>query len=149
MQIDSSTYSSEYSPASPSPPRYCVTGAKAGRGKVLTPLLDRSGVDSPPDMVRRHIKLPLIRGPLEIHAYADTEDEDDDEDKEPTDVASLHEQLVALRLHLNNMDECVAESEIERMELGDRLTPFASPFVQRSNVLRRRPGTRIFIDPQT
>ena len=74
VQIDSSTYS----PASPSPPRYCVTGAKAGRGKVLTPLLDRSGVDSPPDMVRRHIKLPLIRGPLEIHAYADTEDEDDD-----------------------------------------------------------------------
>jgi len=51
VQLDSSTYSSEYSPASPSPPRYCVTGAKVGRGKVLTPPLDRSGVDSPPDSV--------------------------------------------------------------------------------------------------
>ena len=53
VQIDSSTYSSEYSPASPSPPRYCVTGAKVGRGKVLTPPLDRSGVDSSQDTVRR------------------------------------------------------------------------------------------------
>ena len=78
-------------------------------------------MDSPPDMVWCHIKPPLIRGPPEIHAYTDTEDEDDDEDKEPKKITSLHEQLVALRLRLNNMDECVAESEIERMELGDRV----------------------------
>ena len=86
-QIDSSTYSPHYSLASPSPPRYRVTGAKVGRGTVLTPPLDRSGVDSPPDTVRRHIKPPPIRGPPEIHAYTDTEDE---EDEEPTDVTSLH-----------------------------------------------------------
>ena len=36
-------------------------------------------------------------------------------------VASLHAQLAALRLCLNNMDERVAESEINRMELGDRV----------------------------
>ena len=68
-----------------------MTGAKVGRGKVLTPPLDCSGVVSPPDMVRRHIQLPPIRGPPKIHAYTDTEDEDEDEDKEeePTDVASL------------------------------------------------------------
>ena len=121
VQIVSSTYSPEYSPASPSPPRYRVTGAKVGRGKVLTPPLDRSGVDSPPDTVRHHIKQPPIRGPPEIHAYTDTEDEDDEEEEEeePTDVASLRAQLAALRLCLNYMDERVAESEIDWMELGD------------------------------
>ena len=98
-----------------------MTGAKVGRGKVLTLPLDRSGVDSPPDMVRRHIKPPPIRGPPEIHAYTDTEDEDEDEEEEPTDVASLRAQLAALRLCLNNMDERVAESEIDQMELGDRV----------------------------
>ena len=55
---------------------------------MLTPPLDRSGVDSPPDTVRHHIKQPPIRGPPEIHAYTDTEDEDEEEE-EPTDVASL------------------------------------------------------------
>ena len=113
-------YSPHYSLASPSPPRYRVTGAKVGRGTVLTPPLDRSGVDSPPDTVRRHIKPPPIRGPPEIHAYTDTEDEDEDEEEEePTDVASLRAQLAALRLRLNNTNECVAESEIDQMELGD------------------------------
>ena len=48
----------------------------------------------------------------------DIEEKDEDEDKEPTDIASLREQLAALRLCLNNMDERVAESEIDRTELG-------------------------------
>ena len=99
-----------------------MTGAKAGRGKVLTPPLDRSGIDSPPDTLRRHIKPPPIRGPPEIHAYTDTKDEDEDkEEQELTDVASLHAQLAALRLRLNSMDERVAESEIDQMELGDQV----------------------------
>ena len=88
---------------------------------MLTPPLDRSGVDSPPDTVRHHIKPPPIRGPPEIHAYTDTEEEDEKEEEEPTDVASLRAQLAALRLRLNSMDERVAESEIGRMELGDRV----------------------------
>jgi hypothetical protein len=75
--------------------------------------------------VRRHIKPPPIHGPPEIHAYTDTEDEDkeeeEEEEEEPTDVASLRVQLVALRLRLNNMDERVADSEIDQMELGDRV----------------------------
>ena len=121
VQIDSSTYSPQYSPANPSPPRYHVTGAKVGRGKVLTPPLDRSGVDSPPDTVRRHIKPPPIHGPPEIHAYTVTEDEDEDDEEGPIDIASLHEQLAALRLCLNNIDERVAESEIDQMELDDRV----------------------------
>ena len=125
MQVDSLTYSPQYSPASPSPPRYRVTGTKVGRGKVLTPPLDRSGVVSPPDTVGRHIKPPPICGPPEIHAYTDTEDEDEDdeeeEEEEPTDIAALRAQLASLRLRLNNMDERVAETEIDRMELGDRV----------------------------
>ena len=39
----------------------------------------------------------------------------------PNDIVSLHEQLAALRLRLNNMDERVAETEIDRMELGDKV----------------------------
>ena len=85
---------------------------------MLTPPLDRSGLDYPPDTSRRHIKPPLIRGPPEIHTYTDTEDEDEDKEEEPTDFASLREQLAALWLRLNNMDERVAESEIDRTELG-------------------------------
>ena len=101
-----------------------MTGAKVERGKVLSLPLDRSGVDSPPDTMRRHIKPPPIRGPPEIHAYTDTEDEDEDEDEEeeePTDIATLRAQLASLQLRLNNMDERVAEIEIDRMELGDRV----------------------------
>ena len=61
VQLDSSTYSPEYFPASPSPPRYRVTEAKVGRGKVLTPPLDRVGIDLPPGSVRCHIRPPPIR----------------------------------------------------------------------------------------
>ena len=127
VQVNSPTYSPQYSPASPSPPRYRVTGAMVGHGKVLTPPLDRSGVVSPPDTVRHHIKPPPIRGPPEIHAYTDTKDEDEDdeeEEEEPTGIAALRAQLASLRLRLNNMDERVAESEIDRMELGDRVYTF-------------------------
>ena len=121
VQQDLSTYSPEYTPASPSPPRHRVTGAKVGKGKVLTPPLDRTGMDLPPSSVRRHIRPPPIRGPIEVHTYTDSDDDDEEEEEEPNDVASLREQLAALRLRLNNMDERVAETEIDRMELGDRV----------------------------
>jgi len=122
VQQDLSTYSLEYSPTGPSPPRHRVSGAKVGRGKVLTPPLDL-----PPSSVCRHIRPPPIRGPPEIHACTDTEDEDKDdeeeeeEEEEPTDIAALRAQLASLRLRLNNMDERVAETEIDQMELGDRV----------------------------
>ena len=52
----------------------------------------------------------------------DTSDNDEEEEEEePTDVVVLHAQLATLRLCLNNMDERVAKSEINRMELGDRV----------------------------
>ena len=103
-------YSPEYSPASPSPPRHRVSGAKVGRGKVHTPPLDRTGIDLPPSSVHRHIRPPPIRGPIEVHAYTDSDDDEEEEEEEPNNVASLREQLAALRLRLNNMDERVAET---------------------------------------
>ena len=118
VQQDLSTYSPEYTPASPSPPRHRVTGAKIGRGKVLTPPLDRTSMDLPPSSVRCHIRSPPIRGPIEVHASTDS---DDEEEEEPNDIASLREQLTALLLCLNNMDERVAESKIDQIELGDRV----------------------------
>ena len=98
-----------------------MTGAKVGRGKVLTPPLDRTGMDLSPGSVSRHIPPPPIRGPAKVHAYTDFDDDDDNEEEEPSDITSLRKQLAALRLRLNNMDERVAETEIDRMELGDRV----------------------------
>ena len=121
VQQDLSTYSPQYTPASPSPPRHHVTGAKDSRGKVLTPPLDRTGMDLPPSSVRCHVRPPPIRGPIEVHAYTDSDDDEEEEEEEPNDVASLREKLATLRLCLNNMDEHVAETEIDRMELGDRV----------------------------
>ena len=122
VQQDLSTYSPEYSLASPSPPRHHVSRAKVGRGKVLTPPLDRTGTDLLPSSVHRHIRPPPIRGPIEVRAYTDSDvNDDDEEEEEPSDIASLREHLAALWLCLNNMDEHVAETEIDRMELGDRV----------------------------
>ena len=121
MQQDLPTYSPEYSPASPSPPRHRMSGAKVGRGEVLTPPLDRNSTDLLPGSVRRQIWPPPICGPPEVHAYTDSDNDEEEEEEEPSDIASLRKQLAALRLRLNNMDEHVAKTEIDRMELGDRV----------------------------
>ena len=88
---------------------------------MLTPPLDRTGMDLLPSSVCRHIRPPPIHGPIEVHAYTDSNDDEEEEEEEPNNVASLREQLAALRLRLNNMDESIAEMEIDRMELGDRV----------------------------
>ena len=48
-------------------------------------------------------------------------DSDEEEEEEKDDIAALREQLAALKLRLNNMDERVAESEIDRMDLDDKV----------------------------
>ena len=88
---------------------------------MLTPPLDHTGTDLLPSLVRRHIRPPPIRGPIEVHAYTDFNDDDDNDEEEPSDITSLRKKLAALWLLLNNMDERVAETEIDRMELGDRV----------------------------
>jgi hypothetical protein len=113
--------SPEYSPASPRPPRIRVVGWKVGHGKELHLPLDweeRESIDSNSGSVRRFRLPPPIRGPPEIHAYTDS---DDKEEEEKDNIAALHEQLAALKLRLNNMDEQVVESEIDQMDLDDKM----------------------------
>ena len=141
VQQDLSTYSPEYTPSSSSPPRHCVIGAKVGRGKVLTPPLDRSSTELPPSSVRRHIRPPPIRGPIEVHAYTYSDD-NKEEEEEPNDVASLLEQLTALWLRLNNMDELVAETEIDRMELGDRVDTLRKAVCSKIKRLAKATGNK-------
>ena len=107
----------------------CVWG-KVRQGKELTPPLDCTGTDLPPASVRFHIWPPPIRGPPEVHAYTDY----------TNDIASLHEQLAALRLCLNNMDERVAETEIDRMELGDRVDTLRKAVCSKIKCLAKATG---------
>jgi hypothetical protein len=112
--------SPEYSLASPSPPHVRVVGRKVGRRKELRPPLDREereSIDSNSGSVRHFRSPPPIRGPPEVYAYMDMDDKKD----ERSDIAALREQLAALKLRLNNMDERVAESEIDRMDLDDKV----------------------------
>ena len=67
-------------------------------------------------------------------------DTEDDDNEEPTDVPSLCEQLAALWLRLNNMDEHVAESEIERMELGDRVDTLRKAVCSKIKLLAKATG---------
>ena len=139
--------SPEYSSASPSPPRTRVVGRKVGREKELLLPLDcgeRESVDSNPSTVRGFISPPPIRGPPEIHAYMDSSEEE-----EKDDITALREQLAALKLRLNNMDECVAESEIDRMDLDDKVDTLRKAVCSKIKALRRRPGMRSSIGPQT
>ena len=81
---------------------------------------ERESIDSNPGSVWRFISPPPIRGLPEIHAYTDSKEEEEEEE-EKDDIAALREQLAALKLRLNNMDERVAESEIDRMDLDDKV----------------------------
>jgi uncharacterized protein involved in exopolysaccharide biosynthesis len=43
------------------------------------------------------------------------------EEEKDAEIKELREQLAALKLKLNNMDECMAEFEIERTNLDDKV----------------------------
>jgi hypothetical protein len=83
-----------------------------------------------------------VHGPPEVHVYTDSNDDDDNEEEEPNNIASLREQLAALRLRLNNMDESVAETEIEidRMELGDRVDTLCKTVCSKIKCLAKATG---------
>jgi hypothetical protein len=113
--------SPRYTPANPSLPRHHVLGQKFGIGKFLSPPLgrgERESIDSNLGSVW-HTRLPqLIHGPPEIWAYTNSDNEVEEEN---ADIKELREKLSALKLKLNNMDECMAESGIERMDLDDKI----------------------------
>ena len=97
-------------------------------------------MDSVLDSVLRFIKPPPIHGPPEIHTYTDSDDDDDDEEPEGSDIMALRLQLTALRLRLNNMDERVAKSEIDWMELGDRVDTLHKAICSKIKCLAKATG---------
>lgn len=106
----------EYSAASP--PRYRVT--ELGIGMVVIPQLRAIPVDSEEsalERVRCYRTLPPIRAPARVIEWTD----DDDDKKQDDDVAAFCKQLTTLHLRLNNMDEHVAETLVEMMELEDKV----------------------------
>jgi hypothetical protein len=116
-----------------------VRGAKVGIGKVLSPPLDRGErevIDSTLGSVRRTHSPPPIRGPPEIWAYTDSDEEEED----GAEIKELREQLTVLKLKINNMDERVAESEIERMDLDDKVDTLHKAMCSKIKCLAKATG---------
>ena len=70
-----------------------------------------------------------------MHAYTDN-----DEEEEKDNIAVLREQLAALKLWLNNMDERVAESEIDRMDLDDKVDTLRKAVCSKIKCLAKATG---------
>jgi hypothetical protein len=137
--------SPEYSPASPSPPHIFVVGRKVGRRKELRLPLDqeeRESIDSNPGSVRWFISPPPIRGPSEVYSYTDNENEEEEKD----DIAALREQLAALKLRLNNMDERVAKSEIDWMDLDDKVDTLRKAVCSKIKRLAKATGNEVLYE---
>jgi hypothetical protein len=58
-------------------------------------------------------------------------------DEEDDDVASLRRKLTMLRIRLNNMDERVAETQIESMEVEDKVEILRKALVSKMKRLYR------------
>ena len=134
--------SPEYSPTSASPPRTRVVGWKVDHGKELRPPLDcgeRESVDSNPSTGRRFLSPPAIRGPPEINSYTDSSKEEEDE---KDNIAALREQLAALKLCLNNMNERMAESEMDCMDLDDKMDTHCKVVCSKIKCLAKATGNK-------
>ena len=97
---------------------------------------ERESIDSNSRSVQRFTSPPPIRGPPEIHAYTDSDEEEEEKDN----IAALHEQVAALKLRLNNMDEQVAESEIDRMDLDDKMDTLRKAVCSKIKCLAKATG---------
>ena len=58
-------------------------------------------------------------------------------DEEDDDVESLRRKLTMLRIRLNNMDERVAETQIESMEVEDKMEILRKALVSKMKHLYR------------
>jgi len=72
-----------------------VIVGKVGRGKVLTPPLDRTGTDLPPSSVRATSGRHPIHGLIEVHAYTDSDDDDKEEESPATSPRSASSLLLS------------------------------------------------------
>jgi uncharacterized protein involved in exopolysaccharide biosynthesis len=93
---------------------------------------ERESIDSNPGSVRRFRLPPPIWGP-----QANT---DSDEEEEKDDISALREQLAALKLRLNNMDEQVAESEIDWTDLDDKVDTLRKAVCSKIKYLAKATG---------
>ena len=99
---------------------------------------ERESIDSNPGSVRRFRSPPPIQGPPEVYAYMDS----DDKEEEKSDIAALREHLAALKLRLNNMDERVAESEIDWMDLDDKVDTLCKAICSKIKRLAKATGNK-------
>jgi hypothetical protein len=83
-------------------------------------------------------------------------DSSEEEEEEGDEIKELREQLTTLKLRMNNMDERVAESEIERMDLDDKVDTLRKAVCSkikrlvkatRNEDLYRAPDPRVFSFP--
>jgi len=86
--------------------------------------------------VRQFRSPPPIRGPPEVYAYTDS----DDDEEERSDIAALREQLATLKLWLNNMDKRVAESEIDWMDLDNKVDMLRKAICSKIKCLAKATG---------
>ena len=75
-------------------------------------------------------------GPPEVYAYTDN----DDDEEERSDIAAVREQLAALKLWLNNMDEQMAESEIDQMDLYNKMDTLRKAVCSKIKCLAKATG---------
>ena len=73
----------------------------------------------------------------------------DDKEEEKSDIAALHEHLAALKLRLNNMDERVAESKIDRMDLDDKVDTLCKAVCSKIKCLAKATGNEELYRPPT
>ena len=62
------------------------------------------------------------------------------EEEEKDDITTLCEQIAALKLRLRNMDERVAESEIDRMDLEDKMDTLCKAVCSKIKCLAKATG---------
>ena len=98
---ESPTYSPEYTPASPSPPRR--SGPGIGKGLFVASNGKGKGQWIPPP----------IRGPPGKMEWSEEEEEEE--------VVMLRRKVAELQLKVNNMDERVAEAILGQMETDDKM----------------------------
>jgi hypothetical protein len=122
----------------PTEGKYKIVGRKTPLGyeKQLVPRLDRDDLEpdesifSTPTSGMHHRKPPPIRGPPGQFedSYEDSEDEDP--------YQGLRNEIAELKMKNNLLEECIAEAELGRMDMDDKME------ILRNAILRTMCGSR-------
>jgi hypothetical protein len=107
----------------PTEGKYKIVGRKTPceYEKQLTPRLDRDDLEldesifSTPTSGMHHRKPPPICGPL--GQFEDSDEDSKDEDP----YESLRNEIAELKMKNNLLEECIAETELRRMDMDDKM----------------------------